>query len=189
MFGGLPAVDVDRHRRRNLARITDENVSISHVAHGQEIGPRHLPGLVDEEDVEVAVELRQGQLRHRGDHDDRSVGNGVLLVDEDHSLVDVRWPLVAGAGEPHDRSLRVTIGDALTDFVDLVVGLGRDDDAPVGLHAGLQRFDQRERLARTWRSLDDRDGTRTRDEGAQCLDDGTHSSPPSIGSTISVAME
>ena len=147
----LPTIDVDGDHRRNLARIADENVTGRHVAQREQIGPGHLPGLVDEQDVVALIEGRDGQLRHRAHDDGRTDGQLIDLRQNFH--IARHGAAVTARREPHDVSLRVGPSDLLAQIVDLVVGLGRHHHTQIGADHGGEGLHQVERLARSGRSL------------------------------------
>ena len=80
----LPAIDVDGDDGWNLTWISDQNETGRDVAQGEQVGPGHLPGLVDEGDVVGLFVVGDGPFRHRSHHDRGALGKRSMIGGHDH---------------------------------------------------------------------------------------------------------
>src|SRR5688572_28215524 len=64
----FPSCRIDRHNRRDLPRVSDEDKPLRDLAEQHEVGPLHLPCLLHEHDIEWVRQLNQTPLRGRANN-------------------------------------------------------------------------------------------------------------------------
>ena len=149
---------------RELVRVAEEDDRARRATHGHDVGQRHLAGLVDEQDVDLALHLVTGeQPRCPGRDVDRTIHQGALdrgVVGRELDSVEVRRVVarIAFLDRPQRQPcLGRCLGGRDQQVGDRLVGRGTDPNPATGLDCLHDHARPQPGLARARWALDRED--------------------------------